>query len=276
MGTFWIILSLSAIVLLIMLYAKKQAANSASAAADDDDESSIDNKKIFDANIGWLQERWDIAKQSQETGNNAYFPKWYFDDMTDRQKTILNAMGYKIKGTPSKGQASDLIGLFEPIEPDNEEILQYFHVHIPSVQMSETRGRCEVQKLFSDPENKRKFADRPASAIQKEFFRYFGIEMPHLKTHECLAKAITEYSESLEQSSHDALAGWEAFEDVYEELADRESCHDYGLKSVRLETLMETFKLLIKEGSKPDAITPDDIANAILRSHPEFLWTEQD
>ncbi|MHB8424547.1 MAG: hypothetical protein ACYDB9_05240 [Gammaproteobacteria bacterium] len=276
MYTFWVILSLSAIVLLIMLYAKRQTTNSVPEAADDNDDSSIDNKKIFDANIGWLQERWDIAKQAQEMGSNSYFPKWYFDDMTDRQKTKLNAMGYKIKGTPSKGQASDLIGLFEPIEPDNEEILRYFHVHIPSVQMNETRGRYEVQKLFSDPENKRKFADRPASTIQKEFFHYFEIEMPHPKTHECLAKAIAEYSESLERSGHDALAGWEAFEDAYEELADRESCHDYGLKSVRLELLVETFKLLVNEGSKPDAITPDDIANAILRSHPEFSWTEQD
>lgn len=77
------------------------------------------------ARAEWLEERWEMAKQ-QQGRPGGLFPSWYFDPMTERQANRLDEDGKKYSHNLTKGQASDLIGMGEPADEDDLEVLRFF------------------------------------------------------------------------------------------------------------------------------------------------------
>jgi len=131
-------------------------------------------ERILNENIEWLEERWIQAQKEREASEIESFPYWFFDDVTGRQLQRIRDIGLDIKGRrPTKGEASDIIGLFEPIEDENEEILKFFRV--PLKVMNQYRARYEVGRLFEDSTNVQSWKNRRAEPMQKEFYRYFHL-----------------------------------------------------------------------------------------------------
>ena len=110
----------------------------------------------------WLPQRWDRSAEELASGNLVEFQRWYFDDVTERQQAKLADIEeldvFKIPGKLTKGQASDLIGLFEEPDDGDLQVMKFFKV--PARGVSQTKARMEVARLFMDPTNRNAWEKR--------------------------------------------------------------------------------------------------------------------
>src|SRR5687767_12600157 len=105
---------------------------------------------VFNEHKEWLSSRWSEAKRQLEAGDLKSFPSWYFDEVTERQAELLASKGINLPDGPvSKGQASDLIGLFFPVDEEDKAVLKFFKV--PTKGLNQTTARAEAVKLLADP-----------------------------------------------------------------------------------------------------------------------------
>ena len=71
------------------------------------------------------------------------FPQWFFEPATERQLVRLEREG--LKGiTLTKGQASDLIGLSEPPDDADNEVLKFFGAPLAENQTMARAGAREL------------------------------------------------------------------------------------------------------------------------------------
>jgi len=118
--------------------------------------------KVVSENIEWLEEEWNKAWDEKESGELKTVPEWWFDDAYEHQLKKIDRMGLVFNGDlPTQGQASDIIGLFEPPDYGDREILKFFKV--PLREMTQTRAKYLVEQLLSDPDNASAWDNRPAS-----------------------------------------------------------------------------------------------------------------
>jgi hypothetical protein len=76
-------------------------------------------EKILQDNTEWMEEWWETARKERDAGELKSVPNWFFDDVTERQLQKIEEIGLNIKGGRlTKGEASDIIGLFEPAEEE--------------------------------------------------------------------------------------------------------------------------------------------------------------
>ena len=108
-----------------------------------------ESQKIINDNIGLLQKRWERIKDEYNSDSVKTVSQWYFDDATFDQISRLKEMGIDL-GTLklNKGQASDIIGLFEPPEKKNAAILK--NQSITSIRMNKTKAREFVLNSRND------------------------------------------------------------------------------------------------------------------------------
>lgn len=118
-------------------------------------------KKILEENEDWITERWNRAKKERDQGDLTSVPKWYFHEATKQQKERIRKEGYDIRedNILTKGEATDIIGLFEPVSDRDKEVLEFFE--IPLEGMNRSRAQYEVSKLFSNPANVERWENRP-------------------------------------------------------------------------------------------------------------------
>ena len=83
--------------------------------------------RFLQESLEWLEKRWQQAREEKEAGELRTFSHWFFDDVTERQLNRISRMGLEIeKGKLTKGEASDIIGLFEPPDEDDIDVINYF------------------------------------------------------------------------------------------------------------------------------------------------------
>jgi hypothetical protein len=111
--------------------------------------NNTESQKIIDDNIDLLQKRWERLKEEYNSGTLKTVSQWYFDDATYNQISRLKEMGINL-GTLKliKGQASDIIGLFEPPEKKNAAILK--NQNITHSRMNKTKARKFVLNSRND------------------------------------------------------------------------------------------------------------------------------
>lgn len=154
--------------------------------------SETREERILNENMSWLEERWMFARKERDAGEFKVIPHWFFDESTDRQRQKIEELGLNLnRGRPTKGELSDIIGLFEPIEEGDEKVLKFFKV--PLQGMNQSKSRYQVAKLFAEQKNIEAWKSRPASPMQKEFYRFFNLKTPQGLTHEETSRFINEY-----------------------------------------------------------------------------------
>ncbi len=207
-----------------------------------------------------LYEHWKRVE-----ANEVAVPRWYHDPVTEHQLNRLKEDGIKLPGRPlSKGQASDLIGLGEEVDPGQFEILKFFKVSgLPLKHGS--LAAIEIDRLLSDPEKASKWINRPATPLQKEYYRYFGIPVP---------KGLTA-SEAEEKIGADDLTDeqsdeWFAYSELIEELQDKDFREDYDLKKPSLPVIRQAIQQHIEKGEQLDRLTADDLVDTILSIKPDL------
>jgi len=228
-------------------------------------------EKILAENTEWLRERWEAAWDEKESGKLKTVSEWFFDDVTERQMDRIAREGLEIaNGDPTKGQASDIIGLFEPAEEWDIEILKFFK--IPTRGMNQTRASHAAALLFLDPENIDAWEDRPASSMQKEFYKYFDLKIPKNLKDKQASIFIGEYRDKLQREDKELLSDWDAYEDMYEEINDPYSREDYSIKKISLSIYRKAMNELKKEGMRPSEMqdNPDVVVNKVIQIKPEI------
>jgi hypothetical protein len=191
--------------------------------------------------------------------------------VTERQLERLQKDGISESGTGlTKGKASDLIGLFEPIEEEQEAILKFFKA--PLVGMNQSRGRYEVGNLLAEAKNAEAWNLRPAETLQKEYLRFFNMKAPKGLTCVEATRLIREHREKLDDEDSHKLEEWDLFESIATDLADKETRDDYYLKKPSLSVLRASIDALRKEGHSMDTLAGDLdlIAQKLIELRPEL------
>lgn len=221
-------------------------------------------QRILDENMPWLRERWEAANEQPED-EPGLVPRWFFDDATERQLQRIEDDGLKITGgTPSKGQASDIIGLFEPPDEQNLEVLKFFK--IPRAGMNQSRARHEVARLLADSSNVEAWKNRPASQTQREMYRFMGWKVP---------KGLTQkeaQAREHELDDSEKLDEWHAFSSLWDELCDPEMREDYEIKKPSLALFREAWSTLRDQGASYDDLEGDPqlIVDELLKLKPDL------
>lgn len=229
-------------------------------------------EKVLNENLlGWMEKRWEIANKERTEGNFEKVPNWFFDEATERQYTKLEEEGFNLKkGSLTKGQASDIIGLFEDAEEDSIEILRFFK--IPLKGMSQSKARHTIGELFNDQGNLRKWETRPATPMQKEFYKFFGIKVSQGLTHNDAENNIKEIKSELFSKDREKLDEWEDYESLYDEINEPDFREDYDLKKISLSLYRSTIEQLKNEGKSLANLLDDTdlVVDKIIEIKPEI------
>lgn len=190
---------------------------------------------------------------------------WYHDPVTEAQLNRLKEDGIRLPGRPiTKGQASDLIGLGEPPEPGQLEILRFFKVTgLPLKHQS--LAQIEIDRLFSDPEKYEQWKNRPATQLQKEYYRYFGLPVPKGLTASKAQSTISSHELTDDQDEE-----WAAFEDIVEEFQDKEFRDDYEIKKPSIALIRQAIGQHTAQGEKITDIAADDLVDTLLSIKPDL------
>ena len=170
----------------------------------------------------------------------------------------------------TKGKASDLIGLLEPIEEGHEAIFKFFKVPLGS--MNQSRGQYEAGKLLADAKNAEAWNLRPAEPLQKEFLRFFDLKIPKELTCVEAKRLISEHRAKLEDEDSAKLDDWDLFESIVTDLAEKETRDDYDIKKPSLSVLRAAIDALRKEGNSMDDLAGDldMVAQKLIELKPEL------
>ncbi|WP_018869529.1 hypothetical protein [Thioalkalivibrio sp. ALgr3] len=210
-----------------------------------------------------LQDHWASVKASGSA------PDWWFDAPTERQMARLREEGMEPKaGGLTKGQASDLIGLTEPADSRDEEILQFFKAD-KLYRGSQTLARIKAQELLSNPENQEAWEQRPARTATKEKARLAGVPVSKGITEESLQHSIALKLSEVEGDDGDSLqsVAIDVFEEAWDLANDREELEARDIKKPSASKIRAQIQAMIKEtGDQEFAEDPpmgDDVLDAL-------------
>lgn len=232
--------------------------------------SNADKSHSADDESQWLRERWKLADAHQRSGREDIFPKWYFDEATERQKGRLKDLGIRTGKTITKGQASDLIGMHEPADEQALAILRFFKRSTKG--MNQTKARHEVAQILSDPDNVKAWESRPPTKEQKEFCKFFGLKMGKDLTAPDAEKLIAEHESQLAEEEDPRLDEWEAFSEIIDELSDSEMRADYEIKKPSVSLIKSALDELKQEGKSYSDVADeiDLLVDKLLELKPEL------
>jgi hypothetical protein len=248
MGMEWLLLAVFAIGLWIWMSGSKKNENGSAGS----NQSQTDQ---------WLAENMEWLDAARESIADQDLPGWYSDPVTDRQLEKIKSLGIRLSGPKlSKGDASDIIGFFYDPDGSNLEILKFFK--IPIKGLNETRARYKVRQLLADPENREAWENRPPTSIQKEFFRFVEVAMPKGMTSSRAEQFIREFEDD------EKLDLWCEYEDLWDELSDRDTREEYEIKKPSMAKFREAWKKTIGDSEVAPSI--DEIIDALLEIDPSL------
>lgn len=228
-------------------------------------------ERVLKENSVWLHERWEKARKEYKSGEVASVPQWFFDKVTDRQIQKIKEIGLDINlRSITKGEASDIIGIFEPVEDEQEEILRFFKVSLNG--MNKLRASYEIEKLFSLKDNPDLWKNREASPIQKEFYRFFDLKVPKGLTYLEASNYISEYSSKISVEDESKFNEWDEYESIYDDIDNPDFREAYEIKKVSLSLYRSAINELKKEGYSLSNLNDDvDIViQKIIELKPEI------
>ncbi len=208
----------------------------------------------------FLYEHW----KEVEAGNVSA-PRWYNDPVTEAQLKRLAEDEIKLPGRViTKGQASDLIGLAEDPKPSELEILKFFKITgLPIKHRS--IAVIEIERLMSDQDKADQWKNRPATIMQKEYFRYFGIKVP-----KGLTAAEAEDTMAANELTDEQNDEWFSYSEILEELQDKEFRESYDLKKPSVAIIRQSIEQHITQGDKITDLSADDLVDTLLEIKPDL------
>lgn len=222
-------------------------------------------QRRLDENMSWLSERWALARAHEGGQHPPQLPSWYFDDSTDRQRQKLDELGLGFPPSASKGQFSDVIGLFADPEPDDVEQLKFFGVKLAAAALSESRVRHELALLNNMPGTAQRWADRPVTKMQKEFYRFAGQKVPTGLTATQAANLIDQALTQLNPEQRDA---WMNFVEIVDEFNAPDFCELEGIRKPSLPEIRMAVEALRSGRVNNGELDASEVAEYLLENKP--------
>lgn len=198
--------------------------------------------------------------------------KWRYEPASDRQieriDDIFSDVDFSAPKNLTKGQASDIIGLFEEPEDGELAILRFFKVTKPD-ELNQTECRIKIYKLLSDSANATAWEERPASIDQKAYIRYLGGTVPKNLKAKDADVSLVELTESNPQKAED----YEELRDAYDNLVDPDTRDLYDLKKFSWPQYLKAVEALAGQGRVVTKIIDDEdlVAENLVRLNPKLL-----
>jgi hypothetical protein len=222
-------------------------------------------ERCLDEHMSWLSPRWAAARVEEAAGTTINFPAWYFEDSTERQHVKAQSLGLTLSPSASKGQFSDVLGLFEEPTEEALEKLAFFGVKLHGANRNESRVRHELALLDASQDSVQRWAERPASKVQQEFFRFVGAKVPAGLTATGADALIQSQLAQLPLADADA---WAAFRDVVDEFDDTDFRECAGIRKPTLADLRSAFQTLRTGASAQSFPDADMVAEYLLSNKP--------
>lgn len=224
--------------------------------------------KLVLKNSDWLNEKWANINGMNES--------WYTDEPSDRQLSYLSELGVWVDGSYSKGQVSDLIGLFsDEYSDDQVEILKFFKVSVAG--LNESKADFLVWKLMQDEDNKDRWKDRPLSTLEKAHMRFYGKKVSASvgrKEYEGFVQSVCNYDEDEDEDTglHELDVKWDLVTEFMDVQSDKEFREDNDMKKVPLSKVAAYVKGLVKpvDDDSFEDMLADDMVDDMLDSYPEY------
>lgn len=225
------------------------------------------SERVLEDSMEWLSKRWALATAEEASGQIVRFPAWYFEPATARQLSRVKTHGLYFPAHACRGQFSDVIGLFE--EPDIEDLdkLKFFGVKLIGKNRNQTRVRYELAQLDADPDSAKRWAERPASSLQKEFFRFAGKKVP---TGLAAATADKFIKAELKRLSEERQSAWIDFCHIVEEFNDPEFRELEEIRKPSIVDLRSAFDALVPVAESMTSVDASEVAAYLLRHKPSL------
>lgn len=211
--------------------------------------------------MAFLRERWALAQRELNDGGAVVsVPDWFFDEVTDRQLQRLEDDGWRISDLPApitKGMASDLIGLVEPVPPDKQAVLEHFGLFTSDMGQSEARYR--VADLMREPASAASWKGRPADGDQRRQLKFYGRRVARGLTHQEAEHALREAERELGEQGSSLPEQWQLLDYLEDEFSDKDMRELYGLegRAPSRKAVQDAVESLLKEGQSLEAMTDD-------------------
>ena len=216
-----------------------------------------------DGLLDWLEQHW--RGQAGQVGR-----KW-FVRARNEQHEALNAVGLgSLVHTTvlTRGQVNDLVALTRPAEEDDLELLAFFQVEEPYSNALVVGHRAATYRLNSQAMSE--WAARPATNLQKEGLRFFGLKTPKGIAANEAASLLDEKERVLfTAGKHAEWNRWSQYAKAWKALHRRDVWERYELKKPSVGKLRETLLGLSMSGMT-DWHELDVITQRLVELHPEL------
>lgn len=99
--------------------------------------------------------------------------------------------------------------------------------------------------------------NRPASAEQKEFARFFSVKLPPKCTHAIADEVLGQFQDELSERDPKQLEEWDSYQNILVEISDPDTREAYYFKEPGKTVLKEAMESLIAEGVSYSDIEED-------------------
>ena len=213
--------------------------------------------------LDWLEQYW--REQSGQIGR-----KWFIRARSE-QHEALHAVGMGSLGDTTvltRSQANDLVALTRPAEEDDLELLAFFQIEEPHPNALVVGHRAATYRL--DSQAMAEWAARPATNIQKEGLRFFGLKAPKGIAANEAASLLDEKERVLFTAGrHTEWNRWSQYAKAWKALHRRDVWERYELKKPSVGKLRDTLLGLSMSGMD-DWHELDVVAQRLAELHPEL------
>jgi len=209
-----------------------------------------------------LQSRWGAVERGEID-----VPAWWNDPVSEAQINRLKDDGWSVRSKSLlKGHASELIGLQEPPEPNDQNVLRFFKVP-QSEAPNQTLARIKVAEILSDPGNREKWDKRPPAPARRELIRWLGERVPKGMTHVEAEELIRKRFDGMPESERE---DFEQLENILDELNDLEFRADMGIKKPSMKAIHEAIEALQKDGDALRDLDEIQVVDKLLEMQPDL------
>jgi hypothetical protein len=183
------------------------------------------NRQVLAEHRIFLMKRRLRAKEELRAEALRTVPSWYFDPPTHAQRRRLEAAGLALPSQASRGYASDMLGLLEPADARDLEVLEFFSSQRPSASYTTnlSMARDRAARLLADPARLASWQERPADLLQAEGLRRFNLQATTAR------EAEQQLAAARESAPAPTWRAWEAFERAYSQIRDFDTRVEFGI-----------------------------------------------
>jgi hypothetical protein len=191
---------------------------------------------------------------------------WQNEPATEAMLLELEKNGIRLNFTLTKGQAMNVLGLFSPPDGRQVDILKHFNIPY-SFKMNQTMAHYVIRELFSDPQKKEEWKNRPPTTTVRQGLLFMEGKLVNGLTHvECQARL-----DQLGMEYPELYQEWKQIDRLFLETNNPEIRAKYQVRKITWKRFFDSYDDLKATGINPQAMSGDHIIEKTLRHNDKIL-----